>query len=238
MSRRWLPYAVVAAFAAPPALACEFCLLSQGISPLQSVNGAGMRISPRYTVLDEVYQGTRELPNTAKVAERFVTTEFTGFYSFNEKLTLIGTLPMRSTEGRGEVGTGLAGDADFETDTGGAEGVGDLSVLARYTFFEHHSLAATTLLAASAGLKLPTGDTLGRNDVGNFMDAHTQLGTGSTDVFLGLSASHAVGRLNTCHPACSSSSTVSGSWKPTSSRPCTTTWMASSSAKTTACRVA
>ncbi len=89
-----------------------------------------------------------------------------------------------------------AGDADFETDTGGAEGVGDLSVLARYTFFEHHSLAATTLLAASAGLKLPTGDTLGRNDVGNFMDAHTQLGTGSTDVFLGLSASHAVGRLN------------------------------------------
>jgi len=103
---------------------------------------------------------------------------------------------MRSNEGDGEVETDPAGDPEFDTQTGGAEGVGDVSLLARYTFFKHHSLAATTLVAASVGLKLPSGDTLGRDDAGNYMDAHTQLGTGSTDVLLGLSTSHAVGRLN------------------------------------------
>jgi len=46
MPRRLLPYALLAALASPGAQACEFCLLSQGISPLQSVNGSSPRKSP------------------------------------------------------------------------------------------------------------------------------------------------------------------------------------------------
>jgi hypothetical protein len=43
--------------------ACDFCLLSQGISPLDTMKGPGIKISERYTLLDKVYQGTSEQSN-------------------------------------------------------------------------------------------------------------------------------------------------------------------------------
>ena len=176
-------------------MACEFCLLSQGISPLQTLNGAGLRINHRYSLLDEVYAGSREVPN-AGAAERFWTTEVTGFYGMTDNFLLMATLPIRQTEGIGEVGSGPDGDAEFEDARGGASDVGDLSLLGRCTFFKHHTLASTTLLALTAGVKLPSGSTDSRGDSGDYLDAHLQTGTGSTDFLVGLSASHALGRFN------------------------------------------
>jgi hypothetical protein len=46
--------------------ACDFCLLSQGISPLDTMKGTGIKVSERYTVLDQVYQGTREKTNPGR----------------------------------------------------------------------------------------------------------------------------------------------------------------------------
>lgn len=187
--------AVLACAVVPAAYGCEFCLISQGISPLQSLIGAGLRINERYSVLDSVYQGTDEVTNLG-AREEFWTSEFSSFYGVTENLLLVLNVPVRSTQGDGEAETGPDGAVEFATDAGGDDGLGDLALFGRYTFLRHHTLAATTLMAATFGVKMPTGSTDGRGESGEFLDAHTQLGTGSTDVLVGVSASHAVNRFN------------------------------------------
>ena len=69
------------ALLAPPLCdACDYCLLGQGISPLQTQTGAGIRVSPRYTLLDSVYDGDNEVSNPG-VKEKYWTTDVAGFYS-------------------------------------------------------------------------------------------------------------------------------------------------------------
>jgi hypothetical protein len=181
--------------AVPAAEACEFCLLSQGISPLESVRGAGLRVNERYSLLDAVYQGTREVSNPG-ASEEFWTTDISAFYSVTPQLTVLVNLPMRVTQGDGDVGTDAFGGVDLDTARGGDRGLGDIALLGRYSLFTFHTLTTTTTFAAQAGVKLPTGDTQGHDDDGNFLDAHTQLGTGSTDALLGFTASHAYKRFS------------------------------------------
>jgi hypothetical protein len=50
-----------------------------------------------------------------------------------------------------------------------------------------HDIESTTILSFSAGVKLPTGRTDGKDSEGNLLDAHIQLGTGSTDFVTGVS---------------------------------------------------
>ena len=113
-----------------------------------------------------------------------------------ENLLLVLNVPVRSTHGAGDVSTSPEGDVDLDTVRGGNDGVGDIAVFGRYTFLRHHALTSTTLVAATLGVKLPSGSTKGRDDNGDVLDAHTQLGTGSTDILMGLSASHAVDRFS------------------------------------------
>jgi hypothetical protein len=57
----WRSMVALAVLAMPVAgRACDYCLVSQGISPLQTQNGIGVRIDQRYTELDSVYRGTNE----------------------------------------------------------------------------------------------------------------------------------------------------------------------------------
>ena len=171
-----------------PAKACDFCLISQGISPLETQRGSGLRITQRYALNDSVFKGTDEIDNPG-AEERFWTTDYTGFYSVPqvEGLLLSLNLPLRSTELDGHIHAHEDGEVEFHPDRGSDGGVGDLSLLARYTFLKHHTLDSTLLLAASTGVKLPTGETDARldNEPEEFMDAHTQVGTGSTDLLLG-----------------------------------------------------
>jgi hypothetical protein len=190
--RGWLLTVILSGI--PTAYACDFCLMHQGISPLETLNGAGMRITQRYTVLDSIYQGTTEHSNPG-AREEFWTTDITGFYSINEGFLLMANIPVRVTRGDGDVSTATDGSVDLETDSGGDDGLGDISLLARYTFYRHHTLDSTLFLAFSGGVKLPTGATDARTDDGDeFLDAHTQLGTGSTDALLGASFNYAKGR--------------------------------------------
>jgi hypothetical protein len=177
-----------------PAAACDFCLMHQGISPLETLNGAGVRVNQRYTLLDSVFQGEHERPNPG-AKEEFWTTDISGFYSPMEGLLLYANLPVRVTHGHGDVATAADGGVDLGTATGGDTGIGDASLLARYTFFRRHTLDSSLLLAVSGGLKLPTGATWGRDDNGNFLDAHTQLGTGSVDGLVGVSFNYALARV-------------------------------------------
>ncbi len=198
------------------AQACDYCLISQGISPLDTVNGKGLRITQRYTELDRVYDGENELLNPG-AEEQYYTTEIGGFWSPLPRLTLIGVLPLRVTriDGHLEHGHGEGAHEDeheqheheehghdeaatalptVEHQHGGDEGLGDMSLLARFKALEYHTLEATTSVALIAGVKVPSGSTDGRADNGTFLDAHAQLGTGSTDGLFGASLQHARGR--------------------------------------------
>ena len=193
MNNSTLVLAVALTVAVTNAEACDYCLISQGISPLLVQNGAGLKIAQRYTLLDNVYQGSDKVDNPG-VKEEYWAAELSGFYGFSERFLILVNLPLRKTRGDGELIEGPGGKPESEHMTGGATGVGDLSVLGRYTVFSHHTLDTSTLLAGVFGLKLPTGSTNQHSDQGEYLDAHLQPGTGSTDLLLGVSANHVLGR--------------------------------------------
>jgi hypothetical protein len=191
--KRIVPALLAGILASPSSHACEYCLIGQGISPLQSQTGAGIRIAERYTLLDRVYAGSDKLPNPG-VREEYWTTEFSGFYSFSDRLMVLATLPYRRTDGDGELVASPSGAPEREDTSGGARAFGDLSLLGRYTLFARHTLDATTLVAGLLGVKLPTGATDRYGNQGEYLDAHLQPGTGSTDLLAGVSVNHAMGR--------------------------------------------
>lgn len=193
MNKLRIGLSVAAVVGVTNAAACDYCLISQGISPLLVQNGAGLKIAQRYTRLDDVYEGTNKVDNPG-VKEEYWATELSGFYGFSDRFLVLVNVPVRKTRGGGELVEGPDGELESEKMTGGATGVGDLSVLGRYTVFSHHTLDASTLLAGVFGLKFPTGSTNRHSDQGEYLDAHLQLGTGSTDLLLGLSANHTLGR--------------------------------------------
>lgn len=182
-------------FIASTTEACDFCLLSQGISPLETISGnGGIRINQRYTLLNTVYSGTKEVSLATHPKEEYWTTEITGFYSISEGFMLLAILPLRKNTLDGHLHVHSDGDIEVHTDMkGDITGTGDVALLGRYTFLKTHTIDTTTAVAALFGVKLPTGRTDGKtSDGANFLDAHLQLGTGSTDFFLGLSFNHAI----------------------------------------------
>lgn len=181
-------------FSAESASACDWCLISQGISPLETYRGAGVRVNERYTRLNKVYNGTDKVDNPG-AREEYLTAEFTGFYAVNEDLMVLTTVPIRKTRMQGELVVRSDGAVEADPMKGKQEGLGDIAVLGRYTFYKDHTLDTTTAVAAVFGVKLPTGKTDGRTEDGNeFLDSHLQLGTGSTDFLAGISLSHVISR--------------------------------------------
>jgi hypothetical protein len=177
--------------------ACDFCLLSQGLSPLDTLKGNGFKITERYTLLDRVYQGPERLGG-AGARETHWTTELTGFCSPLPRLTLLLAVPYRSGATRGELDLEAEGGPALDrAGSGDASGIGDLSLLARYTFLTLEFPSGTTRVAGLIGVKLATGRTNATTDDGaEYLDSHLQPGTGSTDYLIGLSLSHALQRLS------------------------------------------
>ncbi len=178
------------------AIACDFCLLSQGISPLDTIKGAGIKVSERYSVLDQVSRGTSEKTNPG-AKETHWTTELTGFYGVTPDLMLIAVMPYKNGMTTGELMQNNDGSLDLDREgSGRASGLGDVAVMARYSFLKKEAPEATTVLAAVAGIKFATGNTTARTRSGEFLDSHLQAGTGSTDYLLGLSYSHSLERFS------------------------------------------
>jgi hypothetical protein len=168
--------------------ACDYCLVSQGVSPLETQRGTGVRLEQRYLVLKDVYLGTSKVENPEGEKEAHWTTQLTAFWSPTERFTLLAVVPF--VRRIGEM------TEDGERITSRQSGLGDVAALGRYAFLQTTDGEAKITLAALAGLKLPTGKTDGRDPRGEFVDAHLQPGTGSTDVLLGFSASHVRHRLS------------------------------------------
>ena len=167
--------------------ACDYCLLTQGLSPLQTTTGLGIRIDERYTVLNSMYHGTDKVDNPGN-KETHLTTQVTGFYAINLDLTALVVVPyVRKTMKEWDEGMAMFME-------GKGIGLGDIALMGRYIFYKRHELASTTLVAGQIGVKLATGATDKKDNMGEVMDAHIQPGTGSTDLILGLNLSHAAGR--------------------------------------------
>ncbi|MBI5588229.1 MAG: hypothetical protein HY889_07685 [Deltaproteobacteria bacterium] len=175
--------------------ACDFCLLSQGISPLETLNGAGVRVNERYTSLDKVYNGTHKISNPG-AKEEFWTTELTGFYAVTEDLMVLGVVPLKKTRMKGELMVNPDGTVDLDPMKGRESGLGDVALIGRYSFFKKHTLDTTTTIAGLLGVKFATGKTDGKADNGEYLDSHIQLGTGSTDYIIGVSLSHSVQKIS------------------------------------------
>ncbi len=192
------------------ASACDYCLLTQGLSPLETTHGFGFRVDGRYTRLNSVFSGSSEVENHDNEKETHFTTQFTGFYNASDRLTLIAIMPIprRSVsltlENEPGHDDGEAGDghADEHTDElvhghsapGTAFSAGDLNLLGRYTFFSKHNYQQSTLLAVQGGVKIPTGATDKLDDTGEFLDAHIQPGTGSWNFLAGLTFNYVKNR--------------------------------------------
>ena len=101
------------ACAASSAHACEYCLIGQGISPLETQNGAGLKLGQRYTLLDSVYEGSDKVDNPG-VKEEYWTTEIGAFYSITDRFLVLLNVPLRKTRGDGELVEGPDGAPERE----------------------------------------------------------------------------------------------------------------------------
>ena len=158
---------------------CDFCLASQGISPLE-VGSSGLRVDVRYLRVGTPYLDGTKIDNKDQELETHLTQQYSLFYAMSSRFTVAGFLPLskRHSEQLSDDGTMV---------TGNQFGVGDVSLILRYKALVEHAMESTTILSFTAGVKLPTGRTDGTDSEGNLLDAHIQLGTGSTDFLTGVS---------------------------------------------------
>lgn len=192
----------------PGLLACDYCLLTQGISPLETSHGFGFRIDERYTRLSTLTENRRRIPNPDDEIETHWTTQLTGFYSVTPRLTLTAVVPVARRFGRESeiplpdaVVSPMRGSQLFsksnsvsgiqhEGGSGSSFGLSDITVLGRFQLLQRHTLTSTLIAALQAGVRLPTGKTDRTNDEGEVLEAHIQPGTGAFNYLFGLSGNY------------------------------------------------
>ncbi len=59
----------------------KYCLLTQGIFPLETANGIGLRLDERYTRLSTLIDAAGNEIDSQGALETHWTTQFTGLYS-------------------------------------------------------------------------------------------------------------------------------------------------------------
>lgn len=158
---------------------CDYCLASQGISPLE-VGSSGIRADLRYLRLGTVYQDGKKADNAERELETHLTQQYSIYFSLSPRFSLGAFVPVakRHSEQLNEAG---------ETVTGNEFGLADVTLLLRYKALVDHDMETTSIISLAGGVKLPTGKTNGRDSEGNLLDSHIQLGTGSADILLGTS---------------------------------------------------
>jgi hypothetical protein len=190
------------------ALACDYCLLTQGISPLETAKGIGFRVDERYTRLSTQFEHGQKIENGNQL-ETHWTTQLTAFYNLKSRFTLVTFVPYvrryeRDVPEEGEGGHGISQKRApvYELHHGGkgaagtAHGFGDITLLGRYQAIKKHTLTSTFVAAVQAGMRFPTGSTNAKDDHENFLDSHLQPGTGAFNYLFGLSTSYAFKRFN------------------------------------------
>jgi hypothetical protein len=157
--------------------ACDFCLASQGISPLE-VGSSGMRIDVRYLSVGTLYRDGSRATNSDQELESHLTQQYTLFFALDNSFSLSAVVPVPRRHSEQVTSQG-------EMITGNQFGLGDVSLLVRFKPLVTHDVEATYILSLVGGVKLPTGKTDGHDSQGGLLDAHVQLGTASTDILAG-----------------------------------------------------
>lgn len=158
---------------------CDFCLASQGISPLE-IGATGVRVDVRYLRVGTPFLDGTKTDNPEQELETHLTQQYSLFYALSSRFTLAGFVPLSKRHSE-QVTT------DGDLVTGNQFGIGDILLLLRYKALVEHDGESTTILSFAAGTKLATGRTDGKDSQGDLLDAHMQLGTGSTDIVTGAS---------------------------------------------------
>ena len=192
--RLWtrLAFITLALVAAPAAQACGACgctLHSDWATQGYAVQ-PGFRFDLRYDYFNQdqlrsgtksVGRGSLEIPNEMEIQEKTINRNLTATLDYSPNadwgVTLLVPLFNRYHA------TTAPGDADSSFSQG--NGLGDVRVLGRYQgFSDSHSFGV------QFGVKLPTGDTKqtfnAGAQAGEALDRGLQLGTGTTDLLLGV----------------------------------------------------
>lgn len=195
---RWLLFLLVGV---SPAFACDYCLLYQGSSPLET-NGFSVRIDTRYLVLNSRFVQNHRVENPSGAAETYWTTQLSAIIPLVQNTSLLLSFPV-SRRTSTEDAHASAGSVLQNRDSRGghalrpvafesavddrAVGIGDATALVRYRFWHRMGAEWVFSATAAAGLKLPTGLTTAHNALGDYVDAHIQPGSGSLDPVIGVS---------------------------------------------------
>ena len=166
-----------------------------GTIPTEPLPASSWSAGLRTEIVNFDRYSDRELADFAAAGEehvhsvdRLLSLSASLAYGLTDDLTLSARLPYvdRQNIREGEIEDGEAEAHDH----GDANGIGDLSLLGQYRFFERQTLDASVI----AGVKAPTGKT-DVKDGGQKLDTEFQPGTGSWDWLFGGSASMNSGRM-------------------------------------------
>ncbi|HEY6172404.1 MAG TPA: transporter [Candidatus Kapabacteria bacterium] len=197
-------------------LACDYCISSQGISPVE-VGSSGARYDARYLYLGKMYDDGKEIVNSSDAQETYITHQVSMYYHIGDKFSASLYLPFvnRSESGKGEQPHGSLPNSIVSSQSpqhgtmthsyhNQVNGLSDLAVFGRYRVFDDEQ--SSFFMTVIAGVKLPTGATNAINDEGELLNPHIQAGTGSTDPLLGLDMFYGGGdysfslNLMSCYP--------------------------------------
>ncbi len=156
---------------------CDFCLCSQGISPLE-MGGSAIRFDTRYTELSHEFNDGVRVSLTGPT-ETFLTNQMSLTYGVTKQLSACLVVPYANkSEHFNDVTPGQP------TSISNA-GIGDVSLLGRYNIIADHTMGDTRILSVTAGVKFGNGSTSLLNADGSSADPDVQLGTGTTDFMTG-----------------------------------------------------
>lgn len=131
--------------------ACDPCALYTA-SALEghSKDSLTLSISEQYTDYSKSKETERYSQKSGEIVNGYSTTGFGVAYDFTERFGMHLTVPL------------IIRDVDtiknYRSDRSTDSGLGDISLLGTYSFFEHRKSDWTILAGAYGGVKLPTGD--------------------------------------------------------------------------------
>jgi hypothetical protein len=134
-----------------------------------------------------MYLDGHSTENSEEELETHLTEQFSFLYSPIHALSIGAIIPVARRHSERIAGNGALVH-------GNQYGLGDISFLVRVKPIVEHDLESTYILSIAGGVKLATGKTDGHDNLGELLDAHVQLGSGSTDLLLGASGFAGVDR--------------------------------------------
>lgn len=135
------------------AQACDVCAVSDaGKMRMEKKGVIDLSVSEQYTHFSVLQDDGKKIDNPLNQKLNSSTTQFGIGYGINERLGVQLTLPFINRDYR-------RSDGGEGVDSGNVNGLGDSSLMARFTAYQKEDLEGTLIVRFLAGVKFPTGDT-------------------------------------------------------------------------------